>query len=354
MAERYLNTPLALPSQYGRRDLDGRDSVYLPDVAMQSIGGMLSPARVAPRLMVVGVGGAGTNVLKQMPQDGTVRRLAVNTDAQTLPHALADDRVCLGEQLTRGHGTGGQPEVGAAAAEASRQHLLSLLRGVDLVFITAGLGGGTGTGAAPVIARLARECGALTIGLASLPFSFEGNHRRHIAEAGLATLEQAVDALFVIPNDRLLRSGTHQNQYLGATFAEADALLGRSVAGIVEIVTTPGLINVDFADVRTLLHHAGRSLLAVGEGSGPDRVRHAVESALEGAWLESTLRGARRVLLNITASPDLTLFEVTETAAMIGRRGTESIECVLGVVIDAALKDQLRLTVIAAGHTDAQ
>lgn len=347
MAERSAITPLALPP-YRSLSGDRLRAPILPDVVLDEAYRLPPLSLASPRMVVVGVGGAGSNALRLMPGNGTVRCVALNTDAQALPYVRADARLCLGEQLTQGRGTGGAPEIGEHAAEASRHHILSLLRKADLVFVAAGLGGGTGTGAAPVVARLAHELGALVIGLATLPFAFEGQRRRQIAEAGLVRLEAAVDALFVIPNDRLLQvSG--QGQTLDASFALADGALCSGVAGIAEIVLVPGIINVDFADVRAILRGAGRSLLAVGEASGQERATRAVDDAMSGGWLDADIRDARRVLLNLTCAPDLTLFEVTTIAAQVTRRIAPEAECILGTVIDPTLTDTLRLTLIAAG-----
>ncbi len=310
-----------------------------------------APAPVThPRIAVVGVGGAGTNAVNHIGHvhGDAVRLVALNTDAQTLAHSGADDRLCLGESITQGMGAGGAADVGERAAEASRHHIASLLRGADLVFVIAGLGGGTGTGAAPVVARVARELGALTIGMVTLPFAFEGLRRQQVATSGHATIAGAVDALIVIPNDRLLHVAG-QGQTLGGAFVLADEALRQGITGIVEIVTNPGLINVDFADVQAVLRGAGPSLLAVGEARGADRATLAVEDAMRGGWLDATIRGARRVLLNITSSADLALFEVTEIAGRITQQIDPHAECVFGVVIDPELRDTVRVTLMAAG-----
>jgi len=312
---------------------------------------------IAPqlRIAVVGVGGAGTNALNHIGHihDEAVRLIALNTDAQTLAQTIADEYLVIGEAITQGLGAGGTPETGERAAEASRHHIASLLRGNDLVFVIAGLGGGTGTGAAPIVARIAREVGALTIGMVTLPFSFEGTRRRQVAQAGLARVMHAVDALIVIPNDRLLHVAP-QSQTINDAFALADAALRQGISGIVEIVATPGLINVDFADVRAVLHDAGMSLLAVGEGWGPDRAAKAVENAMSGGWLATNIRGARRVLLNITGSPDMTLFEVTEVATRISAAIDPQADCVFGAVIDQSMTDGVRVTLVAAGLSDTR
>jgi cell division protein FtsZ len=302
----------------------------------------------APHIAIVGVGGAGTNVLNHIGHvhGDIVRRIALNTDAQTLTQVDADERFCIGESITQGMGAGGQPEIGERAAEASRHHVAGLVRGSDLVFVLAGLGGGTGTGAAPVIAQAARESGALTIGMVTLPFAFEGVRRRHVAQAGLVHLAQSVDALIILPNDRLLQITT-QGQTLQNAFCLADDALRQGIVGIVDIVTVPGLINVDFADVRAVLRDAGTSLLTIGQGSGPDRATMAVEDAMSGGWMDIDMRGAQRVLFNITSGSDLSLYEVTEVASRIAERIDAQAEYIFGAVIDPEFADTLRVTLIA-------
>jgi cell division protein FtsZ len=333
---------------------DGAESYAAPlgreETKRFDVGG--TPAIVPPQVhtLVAGVGGAGTNALNHIGHvhDDAVRLIALNTDAQTLAQTQADDHLCLGEAITQGLGAGGSPETGERAAEASRHHIASLLRGGDLVFVIAGLGGGTGTGAAPTVARVAREQGALTVGMVTLPFAFEGARRRQIAYAGLARMAQAVDALIVIPNDRLIQVA-NQGQTLNDAFVQANAALRQAIVGVVEIVAVPGLINVDFADARAVLRQAGPSLLAVGEASGADRATHAVEDAMSGGWLDADIRGARRVLLNITGSANLSLSEVTEVASRVSQRIDPQADCVFGAVIDPSLTDTLRVTLIAAG-----
>lgn len=348
MAERTLSLP-APPAPSGPPPARRSEPVPLHRVAPDA--NALREAAPQPRIAVVGVGGGGTNALNHLGHihGDAVRRIALNTDAQTLALCQADDQLCLGAAITQGLGTGGQPEVGERAAEASRHHIAGLLRGMDLVFLAAGLGGGTGTGAAPVVARLAREQGALTVGMVSLPFGFEGARRRQIALAGLDRLGGAVDALIVLPNDRLL-STAGQGQSLQDTFVLADEALRRGIVGIVEIATTPGLINLDFADVRAVLRGAGRSVLALGEASGHDRAAAAVADALTGGWQDADLRGAERVLINLTASPDVTLFEVTTVVAQIGARAASHAELLFGLVSDPALADTLRITLLAASR----
>jgi len=305
-----------------------------------------------PRISIVGVGGAGMNALNHFGtiagEGATIRRIALNTDAQTLAHSTADERFCLGESITQGTGAGGNPQVGERAAEASRHHIATLLRGSDLVFILAGLGGGTGTGAGPIVAQVAREMGALTIGMVTLPFSFEGTRRRHSAQQGLTRIAQSVDALIVLQNDRLLQVAT-QTQTLSDSFKLADEALRQGISGIADIVTVPGLINVDFADVRAILQGAGISLLAIGQASGQDRAIKAAEDAMSGGWMDVDIQGARRVLLHITGSADMSLHEVTEIASRIAGRIDAQAEYVFGAVIDPTIGDAIRVTLVAAG-----
>jgi cell division protein FtsZ len=303
-----------------------------------------------PRIVVVGVGGAGTNALSHIGHvyGDVVRLVALNTDAQTLDQAVADDRLCLGEAITQGLGAGGSPDVGARAAEASRHHIAALLRGADLIFVIAGLGGGTGTGAAPIVARIAREQNALVVGMVTLPFAFEGAPRRQVALAGHAAIAAAVNALITVPNDRLLHA-VGRDQTLNSAFVLANEAMRQGIAGVVEIITRPGLINVDFADVRAVLRDAGPSLLAVGEGSGPERAAQAAEEAIAGGWLRASIGGARRVLLNVSGGDDLSLSEVTDIAAAVTRRIDPQAECVFGATIDRDLGDAVRVTLLAAG-----
>ena len=320
----------------------------LPDVLVSDSPVSLASARHRVRMAVVGVGGGGGNALRQMPGQPTVRRMAVNADAQALPLANADDRLCLGEELTFGRGAGGAPEVGEQAAIASRYQLMALLRGYDLVFLTVGLGGGTGSGAAPVIARLAHELGALVVGLATLPFSFEGSRRRHVAQAGLAQLEAAVDALFVIPNDQLIHR-VGQQRPLQEAFGLADAALVRAVSGIVEIVSVPGLINLDFADIRATLQHGGRTWLSTGAGQGHQRATQALADAWGDFWTSGELGGVDRVLMHLTASADLRVAEIVELTTQVTRRIAPGTAFAFGVGIDPLCNDALRLTLIATG-----
>ncbi len=302
------------------------------------------------RIMVVGVGGGGCNAVDRMIAEGVqgVEFVAVNTDAQHLGKSLAPVRVRIGDKITRGLGSGGNPEIGRKAAEESQQELREVLKGADMVFITAGMGGGTGTGAAPVIARLAREEGALTIGVVTRPFSFEGARRQKSAEEGIANLRETVDTLIVIPNDRLLDIA-EKRMSLQDAFKMADDVLRQGVQGISELITVPGLINLDFADVRAIMAEGGAALMAVGEGKGEDRAREAAEKAISSRLLDVTIEGARGILLNITGGPDLSLHEVYEASQIIRSVAHPEVNLIFGAVIDEAMGERMRITVVATG-----
>lgn len=312
-----------------------------------------TPQPLAPEpahIVVVGVGGAGNNAINRMiaVQLRGVRFLALNTDMQALDASQAPEQLCLGEALTKGLGAGGNPSVGAQAAEASRQQLKAALQGADLVFLTAGMGGGTGTGACPVVAKIAREMGALVIGTVTLPFSFEGSHRRKIAQQGIAALSECVDALVTVPNDRLLQVvGKHST--LADAFQLADDILRQGVQGMTEIITVPGLVNVDFADVRSVMQQAGMALMSIGDGRGEHRAEEAATNAIAGGWLGASIQGAQRVLLNITGGSDLTLYEVTQIAQMVREAVDEYADMTFGAVLDPTIKDHIRVTLVAAG-----
>jgi cell division protein FtsZ len=302
------------------------------------------------RIKVVGVGGGGCNAVDRMIQEGLqgVDFVAVNTDAQALMLSKASKRVRIGEKLTRGLGSGGDPEVGKKAAEESAEDMYEVLKGSDMVFITAGMGGGTGTGAAPTVAQIAREVGALTIGVVTRPFTFEGSKRIQSAEAGISELKEQADTLIVIPNDRLLqivdkRANLHQ------AFRMADDVLRQGVQGISELITVPGLINLDFADVRTIMSEGGAALMAVGFGKGEDGARVAAEQAISSQLLDITIDGARGILFNVTGGPELTLFEVNQAAAIIKETAHPDVNLIFGAVIDPDLKDEVHITVIATG-----
>lgn len=302
------------------------------------------------QIVVVGVGGAGNNAINRMiaTQLHGVRFLALNTDAQALASSEAPEQLCLGETLTHGLGAGGDPEIGAQAAEASRHELKEALTGADLVFLTAGMGGGTGTGAGPVVASIARELGALVVGTVTMPFSFEGSRRRKVAQEGVATLAEILDALIMVPNDRLLKV-VGKDHSLTDAFQLADDILRQGVQGMAEVITVPGLVNVDFADVRAVMQQAGLALMSIGEGSGEDRAEEAAQMAIAGGWLGASIQGAQRVLLNITGGDDLTLFEVTQVASRVREAVDAHADMIFGAVLNPAMRNQVRVTLVAAG-----
>ncbi|MGA9192397.1 MAG: cell division protein FtsZ [Anaerolineales bacterium] len=302
------------------------------------------------RIKVVGVGGGGSNAVNRMIEEGLagIEFVAVNTDAQALVLSDAPMRVRIGDKLTRGLGAGGNPEVGQKAAEESAEELYEVLKGTDMVFIAAGIGGGTGTGAAPVIAQVAKEVGALTIGVVTRPFTFEGVKRAKSAEQGIGRLKEVVDTLIVIPNDRLLQVADKRAS-LQDSFKMADDVLRQGIQGISELITVPGLINLDFADVRTIMSEGGAALMAVGRATGEDRARAAAEMAISSQLLDITIDGARGILFNVTGGADLSLFEVNQAAAIIKETAHPDVNLIFGAVVDPSLGDELRVTVIATG-----
>jgi cell division protein FtsZ len=305
-------------------------------------------------IKVVGVGGGGCNAVERMIKEGLqgVEFIAINTDAQALMLSSAPTRVRIGEKLTRGLGSGGNPEQGRKAAEESQEALYNVLRGADMVFVTAGMGGGTGTGAASIVAQIGRELGSLTIGVVTRPFAFEGSKRIQVAEAGIEKLKEQADTLIVIPNDRLLQIvDKHSN--LQDAFKIADDVLRQGVQGISELITVPGLINLDFADVRTIMSEGGAALMAVGTGHGDERARMAAELAISSQLLDITIDGARGILFNVTGGPDLTLFEVNQAAAIIKETAHPEVNLIFGAVIDQNMGDEVRVTVIATGFERA-
>ena len=302
------------------------------------------------KIKVVGVGGGGQNAVNRMIEEGIqgVEFIAVNTDAQALMLSNAPIRVRIGDKLTKGLGSGGNPEVGQRAADESKEELKAVLSGADLIFVTAGMGGGTGSGASPIIAGLARELGALTIGVVTRPFSFEGAQRRRSAENSLESLKKNVDTLIAIPNDRLLQL-VDKKVTIPQAFRTADDVLRQGIQGISELITVPGLINVDFADVRSVMIEGGAALMAIGVGNGETRAKDAVQQAIHSALLDISIDGARSILINVKGGSDLGLLEVSEAAEII--RGSAHPECniIFGAVIDPNIKDELQLTVIATG-----
>jgi cell division protein FtsZ len=304
-------------------------------------------------IKVVGVGGGGTNAVNRMVDAGLrgVEFIAINTDAQALLMCDADVKLHIGAKVTRGLGAGANPEVGRAAAEESRDEIRDVLAGADMVFVTAGKGGGTGTGAAPIVAELARELGALTVGIVTKPFTFEGRKRASQAEAGIEALVAKVDTLIVIPNDRLLELVEKKTSILEA-FKVADDVLRQGVQGITDLITMPGLINLDFADVRTIMRGVGSSLMGIGVASGENRAAEAAKNAISSPLLETSIEGATGILLNISGGPAMGLFEVNEAAEIIAGAADTDANVIFGAVIDESLGDQMRVTVIATGFDE--
>ena len=302
------------------------------------------------RIKVVGVGGGGCNAVDRMIETGLtgVEFIAVNTDAQALLRSKAPIQVRVGDNLTRGLGSGGDPQVGRGSAEESAEDIYSILKGADMVFITGGMGGGTGTGASPIVAQAAREMGALTIGVVTKPFTFEGTTRVSAADEGIQLLKDQVDTLIVIPNDRLLQI-VDKRASLHEAFMVADDVLRQGIQGISELITVPGLINLDFADVRSIMSEGGAALMAVGEASGEDRAVKAAEQAMSSDLLDITIDGARGILFNVTGGTDLSLFEVNEAAAIIKETAHPDVNLIFGAVIDPAMEGNFRITVIATG-----
>jgi cell division protein FtsZ len=301
-------------------------------------------------IKVVGIGGGGVNAVNRMIDAGLkgVEFIGVNTDAQALLMSDADVKLDIGRQLTRGLGAGSDPEVGRLAAEEHREEIEEVLKGADMVFITAGKGGGTGTGGAPVIAEIAKEAGALTIGVVTRPFSFEGRRRALQAEEGIQRLKEKVDTLIVIPNDRLLAVASNKTTMVAA-FKMADEVLLHGVQGITDLITTPGLINTDFADVKTVMTNAGTAIMGIGTAAGDGRAATAANMAVTSPLLEASIEGARGILLNIAGGPDLGLFEVNEAAEIIHGAAHPDANIIFGQVIDEGMGDEVRVTVIAAG-----
>jgi len=309
----------------------------------------------AASIRVVGVGGAGSNAINRMIAEGVkgVDFVAINTDNQALSLSDAPVRVRIGDKLTRGLGAGGYPDQGEKAATESIEEIQSVLRGADMVFVTAGMGGGTGTGAAPVVARAAREMGALTIGVVTRPFHFEGSKRAQSADRGIEQLQQVVDTLIVIPNDRLLDI-TDKRMSLHESFQLADDVLRQGIQGITELITVPGLINLDFADVKTIMTQGGAALMAVGRGTGEERARVAAEQAISSRLLDVTIDGAQGVLFNITGGTTLSLYEVNQAAEVIRETTHPDANVIFGAVVDEAMGDEVRITVIATRFDQGQ
>ena len=310
-------------------------------------------ANAFARIKVVGVGGAGGNAINRMVGSGVdgIEFVAVNTDAQALMTSEASIAIRIGDKLTKGLGAGGRPEIGERAAEESAESLAEVMRDCDMVFIAAGMGGGTGTGASPTIAKLAKDAGALTVAVVTKPFEFEGGRRRRAAEEGVAALKEEVDALIIIPNERLLHMVDPKTTVTEA-FQIADDVLRQGIAGISDLITKPGVINLDFADVKTIMQDAGSALMAIGYGEGSDRCVNAAREAIESPLLEMNIQGARGVLYNISGGSNLTLFETSEAAEVIRSAADEDAEIIYGTSIDESLGDAVMITLIATGFDD--
>ncbi|MEA1903376.1 MAG: cell division protein FtsZ [Actinomycetota bacterium] len=301
-------------------------------------------------IKVVGIGGGGVNAINRMVDAGVrgVEFIALNTDAQALLMSDADVKLDIGREVTRGLGAGANPEIGRAAAEEHRSELEDTLKGSDMVFITAGEGGGTGTGGAPVVAEVARSVGALTVGVVTRPFGFEGRRRAVYAEQGIDSLKEAVDTLIVIPNDRLLDVGD-PTAPIAETFRLADEVLMSGVTGITDLITTPGLINVDFADVRTIMSDAGSAVMGIGRATGENRASQAAERAISSPMLESSMDGAKGVLLSVSGPSSMTLHEATEAARVVADHADAEADIIFGAIVDDDLAEEMKITVIAAG-----
>lgn len=304
-------------------------------------------------IKVIGVGGGGNNAVNRMIEHGVqgVEFIAVNTDAQALNLSKAEVKMQIGAKLTRGLGAGANPEVGKKAAEESKEQLEEVLKGADMVFVTAGMGGGTGTGAAPVIASIARELGALTVGVVTRPFTFEGRKRSNQAGGGISAMKEAVDTLIVIPNDRLLEIVDKSTPMLEA-FREADNVLRQGVQGISDLIATPGLINLDFADVKTIMSNKGSALMGIGVAAGENRAAEAAKKAISSPLLEKSIDGAQGVLMNITGGTNLSLYEVQEAADIVASASDQEVNMIFGSVINENLKEEIIVTVIATGFNE--
>ncbi|MEH6907698.1 cell division protein FtsZ [Neobacillus drentensis] len=307
------------------------------------------------RIKVIGVGGGGNNAVNRMIDEGVegVEFITVNTDVQALNQSKAAVTMQIGTALTRGLGAGANPEIGRRAVEESKQQIKELLAGADMVFVTAGMGGGTGTGAAPAIAEIARNLGALTIGVVTRPFKFEGKKRASNAESGINEMREAVDTLIIIPNDRLLEIVDKKTPMIEA-FREADNVLRQGVQGISDLIAVPGLINLDFADVKTVMSHKGTALMGIGIAKGKDRAVEAAEKALNSPLLETSINGAHGVIMNITGGNNLSLFEVQEAADIVASASHEELNMIFGSVINESLVDEIIITVIATGFIEKE
>ncbi|MBK5251203.1 MAG: cell division protein FtsZ [Peptostreptococcaceae bacterium] len=302
------------------------------------------------QIKVVGVGGGGNNAVNRMIDANLkgVQFIAINTDKQSLFSSKAEFKIQIGEKITQGLGAGANPEIGKKSAEESRDEIAQALNGADMVFVTAGMGGGTGTGAAPIVAAIAKEMGILTVGVVTKPFGFEGKVRKQHAEAGIERLSETVDTLVTIPNDRLLQVVGKKASIMQA-FQVADDVLRQGVQGISDLISIPGLVNLDFADVKTIMHEQGLAHMGIGKASGEDRAKEAARMAIQSPLLETTINGSKGVLLNITGGADLGLFEINEAAELVSEAADPDANIIFGAVIDDDMKDEIRITVIATG-----
>jgi len=307
------------------------------------------------KIKVVGVGGSGGSAINRMVRSKIrgVDFLAINTDVQALHHSQANSKLHIGKMTTRGLGAGMDPEVGEKAAEESQNEIRDLLKDTDMVFVTCGLGGGTGTGAAPIVANMAKELGALTIAVVTKPFSFEGAQRREIADRGLDNLRGKVDAIVTIPNDRLLQIIDKKTSLLEA-FKICDDVLNQGVQGIAELITVPGLVNVDFADVKTIMRETGSALMGIGTGSGDNRAVQAAKAAISSPLLELSIEGAKGILFTVVGGPDMGMHEVSEAAKIITQSADPNAKVIFGAVVDETMKDEVRVTVVATGFNDRE
>lgn len=305
------------------------------------------------RIKVIGVGGGGNNALHRMMENGIrgVEFVSINTDAQALHSSQADHKIHIGKTITRGLGAGMNPDIGRAAAEESKDEILEVIKNADMIFITAGLGGGTGTGAAPVVAELAKKVGILTVAVVTKPFAFEGAKRRELADKGLEALKNHVDTIIMIPNDRILQIIDKKTSLLDA-FKTVDEILRQGVAGISDLITTPGMINVDFADVKAIMQNAGSALMGIGRGTGENRALDAARAAIDSPLLEMSIDGAKGVLFNITGGRDLGMYEVDDAAKYITKAADPEARIIFGAVIDEDLEEEVKITVIATGFDE--
>ena len=344
---------IAPQSPASRSKWSGRSSaVVATETPVAAAGGLVPVGSTDSfaRIKVVGVGGAGCNAINRMITEGIqgVDFVAINTDGQALQNCVAPTKVRIGDKLTKGLGAGGDPEKGAKAAEESSEEIYAVLKGADMVFVTAGMGGGTGTGAAPLVAQMAKELGSLTIGVVTRPFSFEGDRRKISAEGGIAKMKEKADTLIVIPNDRVLQL-VDKKASMADAFILADSVLYQGVQGIAELISQHGLINVDFADVKAIMGEGGAALMAIGRASGEERAQKAAEEAMNNTLLDVTIDGARGILFSITGSESMTLHEVNVAAAIIKESAHPDVNLIFGATIDPEMGDEIRMTVIATG-----